>query len=81
MKHVISLLYVLCTDLTNTKSTNFKTIYLNYHIMYTFFTVFKNLSQSQKSLEEYFNSLLDEYKVFTYIHGITYDTLSEKCFF
>lgn len=31
-------------------------IYLNYHVMYTFFTYLKKCSQSQKSLEEYFSS-------------------------
>lgn len=60
-KHVMSLLTIMCFVKTWQEKQSYPifTIYLNYHVMYSFFTYLKkkkNLSQSQKSLEEYFSS-------------------------
>lgn len=64
------------------KLPHFFTIYLNYHVMYIFFTYFlkKSFTITENHWENISLLLSDTCTVFTYIRGLTYDTHSEKCF-
>lgn len=73
----LHLYYVFMKTWQKKEVTRFLSIYLNYHVMYTFFT----LKNKSFTITEITRRIFQFSTVFTYIHGLTHDTHSATFLF